>query len=81
MNQIALSPNFLESAYSRSMSTTKIILIISSSTKIIYLEDIYTKHRELLDGEKVRHFLLMISGVVVKKIKRGCSNLRFKVKS
>ena len=43
MNQIALSPNFLESAYSRSMSTTKIILIISSSTKILYLEDILLK--------------------------------------
>ena len=43
MNQIALSPNFLESAYSLSMSTTKIIPmdpIISSSTIILYLEDI-----------------------------------------
>ena len=34
MNQIALSPNFLESACSLSMSTTKIILIISSSCVI-----------------------------------------------
>ena len=25
-----------------------------------------SKHREMLDGEKVGHFLLMISGVVVK---------------
>ena len=38
MNQIAHFP-----AYSRSMSTTKIILIISSSTKILYLEDILLK--------------------------------------
>ena len=30
-------------AYSLSMSTTKIILIISSSTKILYLEDILLK--------------------------------------
>ena len=35
--------NFLESAYSLSMSTTKIIRIISSSTKILYLEDILLK--------------------------------------
>ena len=60
------------------MSTTKIILIISSSTKILYLEDILlkcmpkkiklssSKHREMLDGEKIGHFLLMISAVVVK---------------
>ena len=25
-----------------------------------------SKHREMLDGEKVGHFLFMISGVVVK---------------
>ena len=30
----------------------------------------------MLDGEKVGHFLLMISGVV-----RGCSNLKYKVES
>ena len=30
----------------------------------------------MLDGEKVGHFLLMISGVVV----RGRSNLKYKVK-
>ena len=35
--------NFLESTYSLSMSTTKIILIISSSTKILYLKDILLK--------------------------------------
>ena len=35
----------------------------------------------MLDGEKVGHFLVMISGVVVKKIKRGGSNLRYKVNS
>ena len=35
----------------------------------------------MLDGEKVGHFLVIISGVVVKKIKRGLSNLRYKVKS
>ena len=34
-----------------------------------------SKHREMLDGEKVGHFFLMISGVVV----RGRSNLKFKV--
>ena len=78
MNQISLSPNFFESAYSRSMSTTKIILIISSSTKIPYLEDILLKCvpkkqninllsiEKIFDDEKVGHFLLMISGVVVK---------------
>ena len=41
---------------------------------MLYLEDILLKclpkthktHREILDGEKVGHFLLMISGVVVK---------------
>ena len=31
----------------------------------------------MLDGEKVGHFLLMISGVVV----RGRSNLKYKVES
>ena len=40
MNQIALSPNFLESAYSLSMSTTK---IIPNITEILYLEDILLK--------------------------------------
>ena len=35
----------------------------------------------MLDGEKVGHFLLMISGIVVKQLKRGRSNLRNKVKS
>ena len=35
----------------------------------------------MLDGEKVGHFLVMISGVVVKKFKRGSSNLRYKVNS
>ena len=34
-------------------------------------------HREMLDGEKFGHFLLMISGVVV----RGHSNLKYKVES
>ena len=43
MNKIAVSKIFFESAYSRSMSTAKIILIISSSTKILYLEDILLK--------------------------------------
>ena len=69
------------------MSTTKIIRIIRSSTKILYLEDILLKclpknktlvqTREMLDGEKVGHFLLMISGVVV----RERSNLKYKDKS
>ena len=36
-----------------------------------------SKHREMLDGEKVGHFLLMISGIVA----RGHSNLKYKVKS
>ena len=78
MNQMHCFQNFFESAYSRSMSTTKIILIISSSTKILYLEDILlkclpkkikhlsSKHREMLDGDKVGHCFLMISAVVVK---------------
>ena len=35
----------------------------------------------MLDGENVGYFLHMISGVVVKKFKRGRSNLRYKVKS
>ena len=35
--------NFLESAYSLSMPTTKIILIISSSPKMLFLEDILLK--------------------------------------
>ena len=40
INQIALSPDFFESAYSLSiMSTTKIILIISSSIKLLFLKD------------------------------------------
>ena len=34
----------------------------------------------MLDGEKVGHFLLMISGVVVKSFKKGRLNLRYKVK-
>ena len=34
----------------------------------------------MLDDEKVGHFLVMISGVV-KKFKRGRSNLRYKAKS
>ena len=41
MNQITLClQNFLEWAYSLRKSTTKIILIISSSTKMLFLEDI-----------------------------------------
>ena len=43
MNQIVLFPKFLESAYSLNMSTTKFILIISSSTKLLDLEDILLK--------------------------------------
>ena len=35
----------------------------------------------MLDGEKVGHFLVMISGVGVKQFKRGRSNLRHKVKT
>ena len=35
----------------------------------------------MLDGKKVDHFLVMISGVVVKKFKIGHSNLRHKVNS
>ena len=35
----------------------------------------------MLDIEKVGHFLVMISGVVVKKFKRGPFTLRYKVKS
>ena len=34
----------------------------------------------MLDGDKVGHLMVMISGVV-KKFKRGRSNLRYKVKS
>ena len=34
----------------------------------------------MLYGEKVGHFLLVISGVVVKYFKRGRSNFRYKVK-
>ena len=34
----------------------------------------------MLDGEKVGYFLLMISGVVVKIIRNGTLNLRYKVK-
>ena len=35
----------------------------------------------MLDAEKVGHFLLMISGIVVKLFKMGRPNLRYKVKS
>ena len=30
------------------------------------MKHLCSKHREMLDGDKVGHFLLMISGVVVK---------------
>ena len=43
MNQIALSSDLFESAYALSMSTTKIIHIISSSTKLLFLKDILLK--------------------------------------
>ena len=37
----------------------------------------FSKHREMLDCEKVGHFLLMISGVVVKIIRNG--TLKFEI--
>ena len=37
----------------------------------------FSKHREMLNCEKVGHFLLMISGVVVKLIQNG--TLKFEI--